>query len=58
MRNGHFYSRVMLLQDTDAARAAPAPIFEGVSAHPGLAVYALLLLADRDREEVVLYMLC
>jgi hypothetical protein len=58
MRNGHFYSRVTLLQDTDAARAAPAPIYEGVSAHPGLAVYALLLLANRDREEVVLYILC
>ena len=51
-RNGLFYNKVVLLPQPDAARATKAPVMEGEASHAGLAIYALLLLADLDREQI------
>jgi len=51
-RNGLFYEKVVVRPHLDRSMPAPAPLFEGVATHAGLAMYALLLLADRDREHI------
>lgn len=54
-RNGLFYQKAVVLPHSDLSMPAPAPLFEGVSSHGGLAIYALLLLADLDREHIDQY---
>ena len=51
-RNGLFHEQVIIRPHLDVSMPAPAPLLQGVAKHGGLAMYALLLLADRDREHV------
>ena len=43
---------MLLYPQPDATMPRKAPVREGVATHPGLIVYALLILSDLDREEV------
>ena len=51
-RNGLFHARVVLPPHLELDKAPPRPQLEGESEHAGVAIYALLLLADLDREEI------
>jgi len=54
-RNGLFYHTAVVHPHRDLSKAAPAAVFEGQTSHGGLASFALLLLADLDREHIDTY---